>query len=121
MFDVNAMRHMNRIFHGDLHAFVLRIPCGDRDGIRTRVHLNRNALEIGFLLLRRFYGVNFHLVAVPSLNVNSAVDVLQLERAARLQRHRLVEVFADGVARSGPKSSHKKKGKTKSCRAKTVP
>ena len=64
--------------------------------------------------------MNFHLVAVPALNVNGTVNILQLKRAAGLQRNRLVEVFADGIPGSGPQRGRKQKGKTKNCRPEAV-
>jgi len=49
-----------------------------------------------------FYGVDFHIGAVPALHVHGAVDVLQFERAAGLQRIGLIEFLADGVTGNSP-------------------
>src|SRR5690242_9982482 len=118
--DASAMRNANRIFNRDLHAFVLRIPRGDRYRIRARVDFNRNALEVGFLLLRRFHGVNLRLVTVPTLNFDGAIHVLQLKRAAGLQWVSVVEVLANGITGRRPKSSAEKNGETKNGRAEAV-
>ena len=120
VFDVHAMRNMNGIFDRDLHSLVLRIPRRDGDSIRARVDLNRHAFEIASLLLSDFHRVNLDFVAIPALNLNRAVDVLQFERAARLERIGLVKIPADGIAGSGPKCAYKRKAKSKNCPAETV-
>src|SRR5207249_6248764 len=109
----HAMRNMNGIFDRDLHSVVLRIPRRDGDSIRARVDLNRHAFEIASLLLSDFHRVNLDFVAIPALNLNRAVDVLQFERAARLERIGLVKIPADGIAGSGPKCAYKRKAKSK--------
>jgi hypothetical protein len=121
VFDVHAVRNMNGVFDSNFHAFVLGVVRGDRHGIRTRAHLNRDAVEVGFLPFRSFHGMNFDFVAVPPFHVNGAVDVLQLERATRLQGNRLIEVLADGVAGNDAKCGEEKRAKTKNRRAESVP
>ena len=96
-----AMRHVDRIFHRYLHAFVLRIAGRDRNSSSAGVDVDGDALQVRFLQLCSFHRVNFHHVAIPTLHFHRAIHVLQLKLAARLQRIRLIELLADGEARNG--------------------
>src|SRR5260370_12146170 len=105
--DVGAVRNMDGVIHGHFHALVLRIASGDQDGVRPGVNLDGNTLKIGLFVFRGLYRVDFNLVAVPALHVNSAIDVLQLQGAPGLQRIGLIELLADGEAGNGPNNGYK--------------
>ena len=67
----------------------------DRDVVGLSGDLDRDAIEIGFVMFGGFHGANFDGVTVPASHFDRAVDVLEFERPARLQRINLVELLTD--------------------------
>src|SRR5438876_7981581 len=92
---MRAARNANEVFDGNFNAFIWRVMGCDRDGVGLSGDFNRDAIEIGFVMFGGFHGANFDGVAVPALHFIRAVDVLEFERAARLQRIDLVELLTD--------------------------
>src|SRR5262249_27950554 len=99
--DVGAVRHMDDIFDGDLDALVLRITCGDRHRAGFRVDVYGHQIALGVLVLGGLARTNFDFIAIPGRPIDGAVDVLQLEATARLERIGLIELLADGERRPG--------------------
>src|SRR6266705_5391632 len=102
MLEMREMRNVHGVFHGNFDALILGIPRGDGDSIQSGVHLDGDAVKVRFPLFGCFYRVNFDLIAVPTLHLDGAVDILQFKRAPRLQRIRLVEILADGISGKAP-------------------
>src|SRR5712692_5285543 len=105
--DAGAVRNMDSVIHGHFHALVLRIARGDCEGVRPGVNLDGNKVQIGLFVFGGLYRVDFDLVALPSLHVNSPVDVLQFQGTAGLQRIGLIELLADGGAGNDPNNGYK--------------
>src|SRR5713101_8606230 len=105
--DAGAVRNMDGVIHGHFHALVLRIARGDCEGVRPGVNLDGNKVQIGLFVFGGLYRVDFDLVALPSLHVNSPVDVLQFQGTAGLQRIGLIELLADGGAGNDPDNGYK--------------
>src|SRR5262249_46088952 len=119
MFEVNTVRNMDDVFDRDLHAFVLRVACGDGNGVGLGVDLNGDTLEIGLAVLGNLNRVHFYRVAIPALYLDCAVDVLQLKAAARRERIGLLELLADGPAGRCPSRSHGKDSESRSAQSVT--
>src|SRR5207253_595016 len=113
VFHVRSARNADKILDGDLNAFVLRVM--RRHGDRTSLggDIDRDAIEIGLMMLGSFDGADFDRVAVPALYLDGAVHILQFKRAAGLERVNLVEFLTDcsGARKCGePQDERKKSG-----------
>src|SRR6266705_3414724 len=107
VFDARAVRNVDGVIDRHLHTFILRIARSDGDRVRLGVNFDGNTLQIGLLLFRRFYRPNFNLVAIPSLDIHSSVDVLQFQGTPGLQRIGLIELLADRKAGNGANDGEK--------------
>src|SRR5260370_15444976 len=98
---------MDGVFDRRLQIFILRISRNDGDRVRLGVNFDGNTLQIGLPLFRGLYRANLNLIAIPSLDIHSSVDVLQLQGTPGLQRIGLIELLTDRKAGNGPNDGEK--------------
>src|SRR5260370_10722912 len=93
---------MDGVFDRRLQIFILRIARSDGDRVRLGVNFDGNTLQIGLPLFRGLYSANLNLIAIPSLDIHSSVDVLQFQGTPGLQRIGLTELLTDRKAATRP-------------------
>lgn len=75
----SAARHMDHVFHGYFHAFILRVVGDHAHGAGFRLHLDRDSFQVRFSCPGGFYRVHFNLVSVPRPHFNGSIHILQFE------------------------------------------
>src|SRR5258708_40126533 len=102
-----AMWNVDGVIDRHLHTFILRISRNDGNRVRLGVNFDGNTLQIGLPLFRGLYRANLNLIAIPSLDIHSSVDVLQFQGTPGLQRIGLMELLTDPKAGNGPNAAAK--------------
>src|SRR5208282_186385 len=83
---LGAPRHVHRIVHRHFHSPFLRVARGNgKSPVGAGVHVNRNAVQVGFLFRGRLYRAHFHHVLVPGLNAHRAIHIVEFQRSPGTQ------------------------------------
>ncbi len=104
--------HMHGVFDGDFHAFFRGIPCGNGKAVGTGVHVDRDEIQLGFLVGGGLDRAHLHLIFVPALDTHRSVDVVQLQCAVGLQVVCLREFAGHPVTRGNGKQGNGQKSQT---------